>query len=44
MLGATPCHQVSVQQADCEKDLAAAIPLVEQAEVPWRLEMCRALG
>ena len=24
--------QVSIQQADCEKDLAAAIPLVEQAE------------
>ena len=26
------CRQVSVQQADCEKDLAAAIPLVKQAE------------
>ena len=24
--------EVSIQQADCEKDLAAAIPLVEQAE------------
>ena len=39
--------EVSIQQADCEKDLAAAIPLVEQAEVPtgwhvicWYLNHC----